>query len=158
MVLLIVLFVGVVQSEQSEESCGHNDVDSSEELHETEADLEAPYFEDLWGYKVAWRLEEDGWDDRKRRQMLNLDKRNRVQPQFVPAFTELGYKKMKIPQQLYDFIREQRIDFPTKTEDCGDAPHQNCAAVVGPRGASRTTFSCWGSVRRTLSGRRSSRN
>ena len=37
-----------------------------------EAALDAPHFEDLWGYKVAWRLREDGWCDRKRRAMIIL--------------------------------------------------------------------------------------
>ena len=46
---------------------------------------------------------------------LSKDARNRVQPQLVPALTEVGYKKMRIPPQLYDFIREQRVDFPVKT-------------------------------------------
>ena len=81
--LVVVLFGGV----KSEESCEQGN-DASEKTgqfgdwknsgrkskleHETGPDLDAPYFEDLWGYKVAWRLEEDGWTDHMRRQMLNL--------------------------------------------------------------------------------------
>ena len=48
-------------------------------VQSTEADLDAPYFKDLWGYKVAWRLEEDGWNDHMRKQMLNLGRgRNKM--------------------------------------------------------------------------------
>ena len=47
--------------------------------------------------------------------MVLVEGQGSMQPQLVPALTELGYKKMPIPPQLYDFIREQRVDFPVKT-------------------------------------------
>lgn len=70
------------------------------------------HFADLWGYDVAWTLSEDGWDEEKRKQLLSLHARNQLQPKYVPALTDLGYKKMAIPHRLYKFIIDQRLEFP----------------------------------------------
>ena len=40
---------------------------------------------------------------------------NRLQPKFVPALTDLGYKKMPIPPKLYDYILGERTDIADKT-------------------------------------------
>ncbi len=99
-----------------------------------EVKINDAFFDDIWGYRVNWRLSEDGWDDEKRLQMLNLQARNELQPELVPELTERGYKKVPIPDQLYKFIKEQRIGYPREAEPCGNNPHQNCFRIDADSG------------------------
>ena len=46
----------------------------------------------------------------------------------MPAYTQHGYAKMKIPSQLYELINEAKVGSKIVTEPC-DEVRQNCARV-----------------------------
>ncbi len=65
-----------------------------------------PFFTDLWGYKINWLDPEDGWDNLKRSELLKLHLNNIKQPDELTRYTKMGYKKVKIPTQLYQVCFE----------------------------------------------------
>ncbi len=65
-------------------------------------------FKDLFGNDVEWFDPKDGWDPLMRESLKVINKVNQDQPKLVPAFTDVGYVKTKIPKRLHDFILEQR--------------------------------------------------
>ena len=79
-----------------------NSIKCSEDL------LNEEHYTDLFGYKVNWTDFEDGWNEDKRINFLQIQTRNELQPKLVPKFTESGYEKRKIPENLYYFILERR--------------------------------------------------
>ena len=46
----------------------------------------------------------------------------------MPAYTQNGYAKMKIPSQLYELLNEAKVVSKIVTEPC-DEVRQNCARV-----------------------------
>ncbi len=49
----------------------------------------AEAFEDLWGHRVEWTREEDGWDERKKRDLLAIHVQNEMQPTLVRTPTHI---------------------------------------------------------------------
>jgi hypothetical protein len=48
----------------------------------------------LWGFRI-------NWDRLKRVELIKLHLNNLRQPKEVPQFTKTGFKKLKIPEDLY---------------------------------------------------------
>ena len=59
----------------------------------SEIDLTSDYFVDVSGFRVDWRNPEDGWDDRKRKDLLAIHRSNLEVPRLVPTLTENGELK-----------------------------------------------------------------
>ena len=107
------------------------------------------HFTDKWGFNVNWTDRDDGWDDAKRQQLMELHIKNEVQPTIgekdkngtfflsdlnqikisVPALTALGFEKRRIPIELYDFILDQICPNDFKPEHCPTTAHLNCARL-----------------------------
>ena len=63
---------------------------------------------DLWGIEINWKKSEEGWDLARRHQYLTLVRMMKDQRKNIRKFTKLGYKKMKIPENVYDLILSER--------------------------------------------------
>lgn len=111
-----------------------------------------PYFIDLFGYKVNWTDESDGWNQEFRQRFISYNEKNlgdlyvydfystfqtrnmifTVQSKGVPSFTSTGYKKMKIPPLLFESILNSK-SMATKIEPelcrMDDPPVQNCFRI-----------------------------
>lgn len=87
-------------------------------------------FVDKWGVTIDWNNALDGWDEEKRKTLQLLAKLNDHQPKVVPAFTELGFLKMAIPESLYEFILSQKLHYQTSVEPCYDTAHLNCNRLL----------------------------
>ena len=89
-------------------------------------------YTDIWGYEFDWINQEDGWTKVRQQAMKRIDRLSLEQPKKLPAFTKLGYEKMKIPKKLYQLIR---IAKETKAivnhENCEeDWPMHNCFRIL----------------------------
>ncbi|XP_059089948.1 uncharacterized protein LOC131885796 isoform X2 [Tigriopus californicus] len=100
--------------------------DSGTRAKSPEHHPEEDTFEDVAGFKVQWNDPEDGWDEEKREDLLLIHSKNLLQPRYVPKLTKTGYRKIKIPDELYEFLLEQRNIFDLSWENCGHGAHQNC--------------------------------
>ena len=63
---------------------------------------------DLWGIELNWKKSDEGWDLARRHQYLNFVRMMKDQRKNIRKFTKLGYKVMKIPQNVYDLILSER--------------------------------------------------
>jgi hypothetical protein len=107
-----------------------NVVDSSKKEIQKEPII-APIFYDLWGYPVNWTNPQDGWDEQMRKSMVQLMSHTLIQSAEMPAYTDFGYEKRGIPDDLFKTILEnQRINETLKWEDCIPSPHINCESIV----------------------------
>ena len=90
-VLLLLLTAAQIRGavETPGESCAIGQLPQSKNS-EAEIDYESDYFTDLWGYKVNWRDEDDGWDAAKRESLAGLHLATKLQQKYVPKLTELG--------------------------------------------------------------------
>ena len=73
------------------------------------AGLKDPFYIDIHGIQVNWTNPDDGWDEIARIGHLELNRENRIQHELVPKVTKLGFKKMDIPQELYQMILIDRL-------------------------------------------------
>ena len=73
------------------------------------AGINDPFYIDIHGIKVNWTNPDDGWDEAARKGHIELDSRARYQHELIPKLTQLGYKKMDIPQELYQMILIDRL-------------------------------------------------
>ena len=62
----------------------------------------------MWGYIVNWTNPDDGWTKERRKQLVNLRTKMKKQMAEVPYFTIIGYKKTKLPSDLYQYILKHR--------------------------------------------------
>ena len=74
-----------------------------------QADINDPFYIDIHGIQVNWTNPNDGWDEAARKGHIELDSRARYQHELIPKLTQLGYKKMDIPQELYQMILIDRL-------------------------------------------------
>ena len=81
---------------------------------------------DLWGYKHNWLDSEDGWDENRRKLFISRQKKGIYQTKHIPKYTKHGYKKMKIPTELYELINKIRRDIVFETEIFKDPDITNC--------------------------------
>jgi hypothetical protein len=65
----------------------------------------------LWGFRINWFDPEDGWDRLKRVELIKLHLNNLRQPKEVPQFTKTGFKKLKIPEDLYQVSLANQAKF-----------------------------------------------
>ena len=87
---------------------------------------------DIWGYKINWYNKEDGWTDLRRNLILKHNKKMINKIKEMPAFTKCGYKKMKIPVELHNYILQsmKHNSSGLVTEKCEhDDPFHNCQRV-----------------------------
>ena len=73
------------------------------------AGINDPFYIDIHGIKVNWTNPDDGWDEVARIGHLELNNHTRYQHELTPKLTLLGYKKMDIPQELYQMIIKDRL-------------------------------------------------
>ena len=73
------------------------------------AGINDPFYIDIHGIKVNWTNPDDGWDEAAQKGHIELDSRARYQHELIPKLTQLGYKKMDIPQELYQMILIDRL-------------------------------------------------
>ena len=85
-------------------------------------------YTDAWGIEFNWYDPEDGWNEEKRQSVIFEDELNMLQSKRMPAYTQNGYAKMKIPSQLYELINEAKGGSKIVTEPCNEVL-QNCARV-----------------------------
>ena len=85
-------------------------------------------YTDAWGKEFNWYDPEDGWNEERRKSVLEESELNRLQSKRMPAYTQNGYAKMKIPSHLYELINEAKNESKNVTESC-DKVRQNCARV-----------------------------
>ena len=74
-----------------------------------QAGITDSFYIDIHGIKVNWTNPDDGWDEAARKGHIELDNRARYQHELIPKLTQLGYKKMDIPQELYRKILKERL-------------------------------------------------
>ena len=75
-------------------------------------------FKDQWGFSVNWTDPEEGWDESKRKKLLEMDKKITKQSTKVKKFTKDGFKKMAIPQELYKTLIKVKSQLTLETENC----------------------------------------
>ena len=75
-------------------------------------------FKDQWGFPVNWTDPEEGWDESKRKKLLEMDKKITKQSTKVKKFTKDGFKKMAIPQELYRTLVKVKSQLTLETENC----------------------------------------
>ena len=76
-------------------------------MHEDEI-IKQPTFTDMWGYTYNWTDNASGWTVDRRRQVLNLRAEMKTQMSEIPHFTKTGIKKTKMPDELHQYILENR--------------------------------------------------
>ena len=87
-------------------------------------------FYDLWGYPVDWSKPEDGWDEKKRRNLMDLTDFNLNQWATEKRHTDLGYLKMPIPDELYKLLlRERKMETDFPYEECVQSAFTNCKGI-----------------------------
>ena len=87
-------------------------------------------FYDLWGYPVDWSKPEDGWDEEKRRNLMDLTDFNLNQWATEKRHTDLGYLKMPIPDELYKLLlRERKMETDFPYEECVQSAFTNCKGI-----------------------------
>ena len=88
------------------------------------------FFKDIWGYTINWLNPEDGWT--KMRQQLTYTIRQMTidQIEMMPALTKYGYKKMKIPTDLFQSILQAKLNSTMYPEKCKEEwPMYNCIRI-----------------------------
>ena len=85
-------------------------------------------YKDAWGKEINWHDREDGWNEERRKLFLEDYKLSILQSKTMPAYTQKGYVKMKIPSQLYELINQAKDGAKIVTESCVSI-RQNCARI-----------------------------
>lgn len=112
------------------QKCGSGIKSSAIKKSNNEKAALSPVFYDLWGFPVNWTDSKDGWDEAKRKSLVQLFSQAVRQPKFVPAFTHTGYKKADIPPKLYQVILKNRLQHQLSWEPCLPSAHLNCDAIL----------------------------
>ena len=76
------------------------------------------YFKDLWGYKVNCSDPDDGWNEIKQKMFLVGKRRTLQQINEFPMYTKYGFKKTRIPKDLYKDILDIRNNSTLEVETC----------------------------------------
>ena len=79
--------------------------------------LQKPKIKDLWGHVVDWKNSDEGWNELARKNFLQYHKVVIERTKKVPAFTKNGYKIMKMPVELLEYIQNSKKLTALKTED-----------------------------------------
>ena len=78
--------------------------------------LQKPKIKDLWGHVVDWKNSDEGWNESARKNFLQYHKVVIERTKKVPAFTKYGYKIMKIPEELLEYIENSKKLTALQTE------------------------------------------
>ena len=85
-------------------------------------------YKDAWGKEINWYDPEDGWNEERRQLVLEDYELSVLQSKTMPAYTQDGYVKMKIPSQLYQLINKAKDGAKSVIEPCVSV-RQNCARI-----------------------------
>merc|ERR1711874_783755 len=86
-------------------------------------------FEDAWGKEINWYDPDNGWNEEKRKLFLKDYNLSISQSKIMPAYTQQGFVKMKIPSQLNELINKAKDGVDIVTESCISI-RQNCARIT----------------------------
>ena len=86
-------------------------------------------FEDAWGKEINWYDPDNGWNEERRTLFLKDYKLSISQSKIMPAYTQQGFVKMKIPSQLNELINKAKDGANIVTESCVSI-RQNCARIT----------------------------
>ena len=86
-------------------------------------------FEDAWGKEINWYDPDNGWNEERRKLFLKDYKLSILQSKIMPAYTQQGFVKMKIPSQLNELINKAKDGADIVTEPCISI-RQNCARIT----------------------------
>ena len=92
----------------------------------SEIDLTSDYFVDVSGFRVDWRNPEDGWDDRKRKDLLAIHRSNLEVPRLVPTLTENGELKSGLNDGVKDKKRSMELPSSKSTLCCIKMSKHDC--------------------------------
>ena len=101
---------------------------STSEISSCSVNDNSKLYRDPWGKEFNLYDPEDGWNEEKRQVFLKRIQKELLQSKRMPAYTQNGYAKMKIPSQLYELINEAKVGSKIVTENCNDVL-QNCERV-----------------------------
>ena len=87
--------------------------------------FEQPYLKDAWGFKINWTDLEDGWNDAKRKLMVRQKRSFTLRQNDIPRYTEKGYKKMKINENLFSMIKRVKESAELRPEFCEVPNYEN---------------------------------
>ena len=86
-------------------------------------------FEDAWGKEINWYDPDNGWNEERRKLFLKDYNLSISQSKIMPAYTQQGFVKMKIPSQLNELINKAKDGADIVTESCISI-RQNCARIT----------------------------
>ena len=117
-IMLLQFFLLFLVSVQGEKVCSEKDEELCMDMTDDEYEQwQKPYYEDHFGIKMDWMDPNNGWFRHRRLEWMYFRKSINKQLIDMPRYTQLGFKKMKIPKKLYDLIVEQ-CDDNFKYEEC----------------------------------------
>ena len=86
---------------------------------------------DSFGFRIPLCAENGGYTSDGRSEILNLMALNEQQPDWVPKFTKAGFKKTKIPADVFEALlsEHKRLRLHMVQESCAKAVI-NCEKIV----------------------------
>ena len=86
---------------------------------------------DSFGFKIPLCSENGGYTAAGRSELLNLLALNKLQPDWVPKFTEVGFQVTQIPEDIFSTLtsEHQRLQSVMVKESCAKAVI-NCEEIV----------------------------
>ena len=89
--------------------------------------LNNPSYKTYSGHEINWNNMTDGWTPRRRLEYLEQCRKTKISRQIVPKYTEIGFVKMAMPTNLFQFILDRKVESFQETENCGVM--RNCLTV-----------------------------
>ena len=118
LLLQFFIFLHFVNVQNAVEICSIMDKNQCLDMTEDEYEQwQQPMYEDHFGIKTDWMNPDNGWYQHRRLEWMIFRRMINEQLANVPKFTELGFKKLTIPKELYKVIVEQS-DENFKFEKC----------------------------------------
>ena len=86
---------------------------------------------DEFGFKFPICAENKGFTSFGRGILIDLIALNKMQPNWVPKFTKIGFEKVQIPSEIYSAIltEYERLKSSPSKEHC-NPPEINCEEIV----------------------------
>ena len=86
---------------------------------------------DEFGFKVPICAENKGFTSLGRKTLIDLIALNKMQPNWVPKFTKVGFEKVQIPSEIYSAIltEYERLKSSPSQEHCSQGVI-NCEEIV----------------------------
>ena len=89
--------------------------------------LKNPIYKTYSGHEIAWMDVNDGWTPKRRLEYLEQQRLTKHSRSHLPKYTKNGFKKMLIPEKLYEFIKNSRVERISEIERCGVM--RNCLTI-----------------------------